>query len=265
MDAQLFILTLVNDACREMKLHDNWRSPSWTDGQCIRACVLRLERGDASAWLEFQERLDSDRELTVAVRSILLERYAVFEVSETQEVTLNLPPDIELFSIADEERFLRSLNVWDREPLAVFSDPSVRCAPQYPHLYKTGKAEKFLAPSKKSHSEIMYIEMKSGLAGPARIGRVTFSNTRKTIYYDGRKLQSLNGSGYKANFYNVESGMWYWVSKCRKDGNDALYPATIEIDDVVREEYWAEIRQEPENKHLTKFRSPGKYSKRKPC
>ncbi len=110
----------------------------------------------------------------------------------------------------------------------------------------------------------MYIEMKPGLAGPARIGRVTFSKTRKTIYYRGRKLQSLKGAGYKANYYDVDTGMSYWVSKCRRDGKDSLYPVTVEIDEDVREEYWTEIRQQPEKRHLTSFRSPGKYSKRQP-
>ncbi len=37
-------------------------------------------------------------------------------------------------------------------------------------------------------SRIMYVELKSGYGdnGPAWIGRVTFSNTRRTLYYRGR-------------------------------------------------------------------------------
>jgi hypothetical protein len=213
---------------------------------------------------EFQERLDSDRALTLAVRSILMDQFAVLEVPETLNVTLNLPTDVRPFSIEEEKHFLHSLNVWDREPVAVFPNPSVNYAPDFPPFYKMGNPSKFMPPSKESCGEIMYIEMKPGLAGPARICRAKFSKTGKTIYYDGKKLQSLKGSGYKANYYNVESGMWYWVSKCSKDGNDALYPAIVEIDDDVREEYWTKIRQQPENKHVTKFKSPGKYSKRKP-
>ena len=50
---------------------------------------------------------------------------------------------------------------------------------------------------------IMYIEEKPGLAGHARIGRVTFSQSRRTVNYRGRRLQSLNGNGYKANYFNV--------------------------------------------------------------
>ncbi len=36
-------------------------------------------------------------------------------------------------------------------------------------------------------SRIMYIERKAGgLTGPARVGRVTFSQTGNTLYYAGR-------------------------------------------------------------------------------
>ncbi len=111
---------------------------------------------------------------------------------------------------------------------------------------------------------VMYIEEKPGLAGHARIGRVRFSHSGRTVYYRGRKLQSLNGSGYKANFFNVESGLEYWISGCKKKGNDTLYPGIIEIDEDAREEYWLRIRNKPENIHLTRFRSEGKYSKRRP-
>jgi hypothetical protein len=45
----------------------------------------------------------------------------------------------------------------------------------------------------------MYIEDKSGqLVGPARIGRVTFSKTGKSIYYKGKAFRSLKGAGFKA-------------------------------------------------------------------
>lgn len=111
---------------------------------------------------------------------------------------------------------------------------------------------------------VMYIEEKPGLAGLARIGRVRFSQSRRTVYYRGRKLQSLNGSGYKANYFNIETGLEYWISGCKKKGNDTLYPGIIEIDEDAREEYWLRIRNKPENVHLTKFRSEGKYSKRRP-
>ena len=46
----------------------------------------------------------------------------------------------------------------------------------------------------------MYIERKAGqLTGPARIGRVTFSKTGKTIYYQGQQFRSREvGGGHQA-------------------------------------------------------------------
>ena len=43
-------------------------------------------------------------------------------------------------------------------------------------------------------SRIMYIERKAGeLTGEARIGRVTFSKTGRTLYYGGKAFRSLRG------------------------------------------------------------------------
>jgi len=106
----------------------------------------------------------------------------------------------------------------------------------------------------------MYIEYKGGgLSGPASIGRVHFSKTGRTLYYAGNSFKSLNGDGYKANYYDTETGAHYWISGCRRDGNDTLYGGVIEIDDDVREEYWTEIRGIPENKECPLSKSPGKY------
>jgi hypothetical protein len=98
----------------------------------------------------------------------------------------------------------------------------------------------------------MYIESKAGgLIGPARIGRVTFNRTGKTLYYRGQSFQSLKGSGFKANYRETETGEEYWISGPRRDGLDRLYGKSVlivEIDDDVREEYWTEIRKKPEQK-----------------
>jgi hypothetical protein len=101
-------------------------------------------------------------------------------------------------------------------------------------------------------SRIMYIERKGdGLTGEARIGRVTFTRTGATLRCGGRAFQSLKGSGFKANYFDVETGEHYWISGCKKDGSDRLYGerVPVAIDDDVREEYWTEIRGEPENRH----------------
>jgi hypothetical protein len=101
----------------------------------------------------------------------------------------------------------------------------------------------------------MYIENKHGennLIGVARIGRVTYSKSGSSVHYDGRTFQTLNGQGFKANYFDVESGEDYWISGCKKDGNDRLYGERlpIYIDEDVREEYWTEIRNLPEQKNV---------------
>jgi hypothetical protein len=91
----------------------------------------------------------------------------------------------------------------------------------------------------------MYIESKgSGLTGPARIGCVSFSKTGATIYYRGRTFRSLKGSGFKANYYEVETGEHYWISGPKKNGQDALYStnAKPEVDADVHDEYWTRVR-----------------------
>ena len=91
----------------------------------------------------------------------------------------------------------------------------------------------------------MYIESKSGgLIGPARIGRVTFSKTGASLYYDGKTFQSLKGMGFKSNYFDVETGDHYWISGPRKDGRDALYATHTapEVDADVHDAYWTEIR-----------------------
>jgi hypothetical protein len=101
-------------------------------------------------------------------------------------------------------------------------------------------------------SRIMYIECKAaGLSGPARIGRVTFSKTGRTICYAGREFRSLKGYGFKANYFDVTTGEHYWISGPRRDGADRLYGERIpiEIDEDAREEYWSTVRKQPERVH----------------
>lgn len=99
-------------------------------------------------------------------------------------------------------------------------------------------------------SRIMYIENKNdGLTGEARIGKVRFSKTMKSIYYQDKTLQSLKGRGYKANYFDIETGAKYWISGCKKDGSDRLYGerTPIYIDEDIRMAYWLEIRNLPKS------------------
>ena len=96
-------------------------------------------------------------------------------------------------------------------------------------------------------TRVMYIERKSGHGdrGPARIGRVSFSATGKTIYYNGRSFQSCKGQGIGANYFDVESGDEYWISGPKKNGEDRHWAGggPVEIDADVADEYWADIRK----------------------
>lgn len=106
------------------------------------------------------------------------------------------------------------------------------------------------AEIKQGRSRIMYIECKAGgLTGDARIGRVFFSKTGQTLYYDGMAFQSLKGAGFKSNYFEVESGDEYWISGPKKDGSDRLYGEQLPIivDNDVAEEYWSEIRGIPDH------------------
>jgi hypothetical protein len=108
----------------------------------------------------------------------------------------------------------------------------------------------------------MFIERKTeDLVGEARIARVRFSKSGKSIFYRGRELVSLNGGGIKANYRDFATGEDYWISGCKKNGEDTLFPGVIQIDDDVRKEYWCSIRKMPEKKFQRSFKSLGKYSK----
>ncbi len=97
---------------------------------------------------------------------------------------------------------------------------------------------------KLSRSRIMYIEDKGdGLEGDARIGRVYFSKTGKTLYYKGMQFQSLKGRGFKANYFETKTGNHYWISGPRKDCHDRLYGGNsgVLVDVEVYDEYCAII------------------------
>jgi hypothetical protein len=111
-------------------------------------------------------------------------------------------------------------------------------------------------------TRIMYIENKGdGISGPARIGRVSYSKSGRSVYYAGRRFQVLKG-GFKTNYFDTETGDEVWISGCKKSGGDRLYPGTIVIDENVRVEYWTEIRRKPEAKNQKLIRCSGKYGGR---
>ncbi len=95
----------------------------------------------------------------------------------------------------------------------------------------------------------MYIERKAGaLVGAGRIGRVTFNKTGRTIWYAGKTFRRIVGGGFKSNYVHEETGENYWISGCKRNGNDRMYGSSqpVPIDEDVRVEYWRDIRKQPE-------------------
>lgn len=68
--------------------------------------------------------------------------------------------------------------------------------------------------------ELMYIELKTGYSdnGPAWIGFVMTSKTKKTIYFNDHAFQKCNG--YYSNYCDIESGEEYWISGIKKRGSN---------------------------------------------
>ncbi len=106
-------------------------------------------------------------------------------------------------------------------------------------------------------TRIMYVELKSGHHddGPARIGRVSFSQTGRTIYYQGKTFLSIGGAGIGANYLDLSTREEYWISGPKRNGADrhACGKGAIEIDDDAMKEYWRDIRgcEPPQNPFKT--------------
>ena len=96
----------------------------------------------------------------------------------------------------------------------------------------------------------MYIECKSGPdAGGARIGRVAFNRTGRTLRYRAQTFRRIVGGGAKSNYTEDGTGAEYWISGPKRRGGDRLHGsrAPVEIDEDVRTEYWRDIREAPEH------------------
>ncbi len=101
-------------------------------------------------------------------------------------------------------------------------------------------------------SRIMYIEWKTHPdghtdRGPARIGRIFFNKSGKTLMYQGKKFQKSRAASC-SNYHDIETGDGYWISGPKKNGQDRYSWASrtpVEIDEDVREEYWIKIRNRP--------------------
>jgi hypothetical protein len=151
-----------------------------------------------------------------------------------------------------EQRFIRQLT----NPPVMPKRPT-RKAAALAAVIAEGQQSTLSAPSKGLRGRrprIMFIERKAGsLTGEARIGRVTFNRTGRTIYYRDQVFHRIIGGGFKSNHYEEATGEDYWISGCKRRGGDQLYATNvpIEIDEDVRLEYWRDIRGAPERANET--------------
>lgn len=94
-------------------------------------------------------------------------------------------------------------------------------------------------------TRVMYIEKKTGHAGngPARIGRVTFSRSGRSVHYQGKTFQRIKGGGVSGNYSEIETGDEYWISGVKKNRQDRHWAGSgaVEIDEEARAEYLAII------------------------
>ena len=101
-------------------------------------------------------------------------------------------------------------------------------------------------------SQLMYVELKTGYTddGPAWIGKVFFSKTGRSIYFNGLSFAKGNRAG--GNYYDIISGDYYWISGIKKRGTNRHWAGTgkIQIDKNAVLEYLETTRLStlPENR-----------------
>jgi hypothetical protein len=70
----------------------------------------------------------------------------------------------------------------------------------------------------------MFVQQKTGHdtdSGPCWIGWVEFKRSWKTARFHGRQLQ--RAQGIDANFFDVNTKEWFWLSGPKRDQTDARY------------------------------------------
>ncbi|MDO0822533.1 mannose-1-phosphate guanylyltransferase [Desulfosporosinus nitroreducens] len=85
----------------------------------------------------------------------------------------------------------------------------------------------------------MYIELKTGYGhnGPASIGRVKFSKSGRTIYFNSKAFKKYKG--ISGNYYDAETHEEYWISGVKENGSDRHWAGSgkILIDRKIVDEY----------------------------
>lgn len=79
------------------------------------------------------------------------------------------------------------------------------------------------------YTEVRYIELKTGYGdnGPAWIGKVKLSKTKRTIYFNNKAFRQANCCS--GNYFDVETGEEYWISGIKMDGTDRHWAGSGKI------------------------------------
>jgi len=90
-------------------------------------------------------------------------------------------------------------------------------------------------------SRIMQIERKTDQNNieKAWIGKMEFSKTGRTIYFNSKSFKRSKAGGISANHYDLETGDEYWLSGVKKNGQDRHWAGggRIIIDRKIVEAY----------------------------
>jgi len=91
------------------------------------------------------------------------------------------------------------------------------------------------------HGQLIYVELKSGQSdrGSAWITRAQVSKSGRTLYFNGRALKSLFGSGVYANYICMQTGDEFWVSGVKVRGGDRHWAGggPVMVDARVLDDY----------------------------
>lgn len=95
-------------------------------------------------------------------------------------------------------------------------------------------------------NNLMYIELKTGYSddGPAWIGYVRTSKSKKTVYFNGCAFQKKIGN--YSNYIDIENGDEYWISGIKKAESNRHWAGhgKIKIDRRAVTEYLSLIGEE---------------------
>ena len=107
---------------------------------------------------------------------------------------------------------------------------------------------------------LMYMESRSqAIDGRGRIGWVERSSSCRVYRYAGMVLRISTHQQY--NCFDAGTGEPYLVSEPKTSGRDKLNGGFVDIDEDAREEYWRNIRNQPECVHLDSFQATARSGK----